>query len=330
DPDNPADTTLLYFSEDFRTELDWNTGINLPTLFPSTWKLQPTVGIRNVTGGAFLLRNRFTDGRFVAQGKRVSFGAGLSPTLFGFLPGVGPVTRVRHALSPIVSWSYAPSASVPEAYARAQDPSGSAARESPALHSISFGLSQTFEGKLRRAEGDTTDATPQRKVKLLSVQTSSVSYDFEQAKEEGRNGWRTQTLTNRLTSDLLPGFTLSLTHDLWDGPVGFDDTDFSPALTSVSARFSLSSRTFQRIVGLLAGGAAPVEVGEPSVADEPFDFQDGITPAGTGLGPRPGLDPTFDRMTSGRRRGGGLEASFTYDDRRSRTGGNANRTLGMS
>ncbi len=344
DPADPTDSVTRFYGEDFRTGVDWNTGINLPSIFPSTWKLQPSIGIRNTTGGPFLLRNRFSGGKFVSQGKRLSFAASLTPTFFGFFPGVGPVSRIRHAVSPLLSWSYAPAAEVPEAYARALNPtSQDAQRRSPPVHRISLALSQTFEGKLRPPPGDTvTDPQQARKVKLLSIQTSAIEFDFEQAKEEGRNGWRTQAITNRFTSDLLPGFSLGTTHDLWDGPVGFDTTTagdtvrFDPFLTSVSARFSVSANTFKRILALFGAGEAPPPAAEPS---EPTSPEDLIQPAGTGLGPRRGLDPTIDQMAPYAPRGRGLQASFTYDDQRTRPVADTadtrlrptnNRTLGFT
>lgn len=335
DPDDPSDTITVFYGEDFRTEVDWNTGINLPTLFSGTWKLQPSVGIRNTTGGAFLLKNRFTGGGFVSQGKRLAFSASLSPTLFGFFPGFGPLERIRHAVSPSVQWSYAPEAAVPEAYARALNPANpAAARVSPALHTVSLGLSQTFEAKLEPPPGDTAqDPRAARKIKLLAVQTSSVQYDFEQAKLPGRTGWRTQTLSNTFTSDLLPGFSLSTVHDLWAGVVGVDTTRFDPFLQSVSARFSLSGRTLASILSLLTGRDAPPSEEADTTARSP---EDPLQPAGTGLGPRPGLDPVLDRQTARPTRGRGLSASFTFDDRRSRAGDDAtsafgaNRTLGAS
>jgi Tat protein translocase TatC len=317
DPDNPDDSVTLFFSEDFRTEFDWNTGINLPTLFPSTWKIQPSLGIRNTTSGPFLLRNRFTNGGFVSQGKRFSFGAGVTPSVFGFFPGFGPIQRIRHTFSPLFSWSYAPSAMVPEAFARALDPTGrSVRRESPTVHAVTASLFQTFEAKLKPPADDTAGQAQPRKLKLLTIQTSGISYDFVQAKEEGRTGWTTQTLTNRFTSDLLPGFTISTTHDLWDGPVGFDTTGFDPFLTSMSARFSLTGRTIAGILSLITGKEAPPEEGpQPGGVPSPEEF---IQPAGTGLGPRPGLDPTIERLGSRPPGRAGFRAAVSYDERRTR------------
>ncbi len=316
DPENPDDSITLFFNEDFRTELDWNTSINLPTVFPSTWKVQPSFGIRNTTGGPFLLRNRFTNGDFVSQGKRFTFGASVTPTVFGFFPGFGPIQRIRHAFSPVINWSYAPAATVPEAFHRAIDPTGRTPRRSPALHTVSASLFQTFEAKLKPPADDTTGQAEPRKLKLLTIQTSAISFDFIQAKEPGRRGWTTQTLTNRFTSDLLPGFTISATHDLWDGPVRDDTTDFDPFLTNVSARFSLTGRTIAGVLGLITGrdpkpDEGPGQQGIPS----PEEF---IQPAGTGLGPARGLDPTIDRLGSGPPGRSGFRASVSYDERRTR------------
>jgi sec-independent protein translocase protein TatC len=65
DPSTPDPTDSLLvnriFGGDFSTEIDWNTGINLPVLFRGSWKLQPAVGIANTTTGPFLLRNRNTN-----------------------------------------------------------------------------------------------------------------------------------------------------------------------------------------------------------------------------------------------------------------------------
>jgi hypothetical protein len=349
DPDNPGDSVTRYYGEDFRTEIDWNTGINLPALFSSTWKLQPTIGIRNTTSGPFLLRNRNTNGAFVSQGKRLSLSASLTPTFFGFFPGVGPLSRIRHAFSPLLNWTYSPKATVPEEFARAI---GRDVRESPALMQMSFAMSNSFEGKMREEEpADSAAAAAAaaanrqpRKVKLLSIQTSPIVYDFEQAKEEGRNGWATQRLTNSFTSDLLPGFSLSMSHDLWDGPVGYSKLacpeegrtcGFDPFMTSISARFTLSSRTFQSIFGLVTGGPQPE--GEPEDPEDEY-YADPVMPRGSAMGPSTRLDRTFGDDFGGPR-GGGFRASVTYDDQRSRPRDDAlgqvleqtaNRTVGWS
>jgi hypothetical protein len=250
---------------DFETGIDWTTGINLPVLFRRTWKLQPVLGIANTTGGPFLLRNRRTGGDFVSQGKRFSLVLNVSPTLFGFLPGFGPLSRIRHSISPIISYSYSPKATIPEDYAQAITPEGQAPRRtSDAAQRLSIGLSQNFEGKTRPAPGDTSDTPATRKLRLLSIATSPIVYDFEQAKKPGRTGWVSSTLTNTFQTDLLPSFSLSTTHDLWRGAVGTDTAKFDPFLQNVNLSFALSTRTVRSFLGLLGlgGGGAAQEADE--------------------------------------------------------------------
>jgi Tat protein translocase TatC len=326
DPNNPADSLTRFYDETFSTGVDWTTGIGLPVLFASTWRLAPSIGIANATSGPFLLRNQYTGGRFVSQGKRLSFGAGISPTLFGFFPGFGPLQRIRHAISPTVSWRYSPPASVPADYARAVDPTGRVQRlTSPAVNTISFGLSQVFEAKLKPPPGDTAAEQNPRKIKLLSIQTSGMSYDFEQAKDSGRTGWTTQSLSNVFTSDLLPGFTLTTVHDLWAGAAGSDTAKFSPFLSSVSTRFSLRGSTLAQLFSLLTGhaaAAAPPPPQPPTAQPAEPGAQPEVPPApATGLG-RP-------EEIASRSAGGGRELtmSFTYDDQRVRPPSGATPTL---
>ena len=339
---DPADTTQLttrVYGEDFSTEIDWNTGINLPMLFPATWKLQPSVGMRNKTGGAFLLRNRFTNGEFVQQGKRVSFSAGISPSVFGFFPGLGPVARIRHAVSPSFSWGYSPTAEVSPEYLRARDPGNPNPQlQSPAIHTVGLsGISQTFEGKY--ATEDSTDTQDARKVKLLSIQTSGFQYDFEQAKEPGRNGFTTSGISNSFTSDLLRGFSMRTRHDLWDGPVGYDTTRFDPFLSSVAASFTINGSTIGRLFGALFGGqplpppsAEEVEADSLDAAREEEEFFSPPRPLGRTTG-----FPAAGSATRGTR-GRGFSASIRYNDRRTRRDESredfgtpsANRNLGVT
>ena len=245
------------FLSDFQSSIDWDTGINLPVLFRGSWKIQPVVGVGNTTPGPFAIRNRNTNGDFVYQGKRFRFGATASPTLFAFFPGIGPLSRIRHSFSPNITWNYQPAADVPEAFARATAVAGQPIQlRSDAQQRVSVGLSQVFEGKLR-PRGTDTSSTDARKIRILSINTSSITYDFEQAKKPGFTGWATQSLTNSVLSDLLPGFNLSFTHDLWRGTVGVDTADFDPFLQSVSASFALSGNTF-RALGSIIGLGGPV------------------------------------------------------------------------
>ena len=243
------------YTSDFSTGVNWDTGINLPILFQRSWKVQPVLGITNVTSGPFALRNRNTFGAFVTQGKRLQLALTSSPTFFAFLPGFFPgVTRIRHSISPLISFTYSPAASISDAYARAISvPGQPVLLRSEATQTLSVSLSQSFEGKGRSVPGDSTGASA-RKFRLLSVTTSPLSYDFELARQPGRRGWTSQTISNSLLSDLLPGFNLSVAHDLWRGDASSDTATFSPFLQSVNASFSLSSRTLQSVLGAVGLG----------------------------------------------------------------------------
>jgi len=252
------------FDKTFDTRVDWSTGINLPPLLSGTWKLQPGVAILNTTSaGPFMLRNQFTHGEFVRQGKRLAFSLGAAPTFFGFFPGFGPFSRIRHTISPIISYQYAPGAKVDSAFAHALDPTGRLLNaKSDPQQTISFGLTQNFEAKLKAAPGDTAAEREPRKIKLLSISTSGIAYNFEQAKEPHRVGWSTQSLSNTFLSDLLPGFQLSMVHDLWKGQVGTDTAKFDPFLQSVTASFQVTPATLQGVGRLL--GLRPRPAAQPA------------------------------------------------------------------
>jgi sec-independent protein translocase protein TatC len=261
DPLDSLNVTEYYFG-DFASGANWETGLGLPTLFRTSWKLQPAVNIANVVPGQpFALRNRATSGDWVTQGKRLSFSLAASPTFFGFLNGIGPVSGIRHAVSPLVAFTFAPEATVPEDYVRALTPVGEPTfTAGAATRSLSVGLQQTFEAKRRVSASDSAAQTTQPgqapKFRLLSIGTSPLVYDFEQAEEEGRSGWVTRGITNNLLSDLLPSFNLSLTHDLWRGDHRSDTAHFEPFLQRVSASFAVTERTFAGIGRLLGLGSS--------------------------------------------------------------------------
>lgn len=305
----------------FETRVDWQTSFNLPPLFTNSWKFQPRVSVVNATSqGPTAIRNEFTNGAFVTQGKRLAFGAGLAPTFFAFFPGFGPLDRIRHSVQVSVDYVYAPAASVSEAFAHAIDPSGLnlAATKDP-QQTISVGLSQNFEAKLKPPPGDTTGQG--RKLKLLSINTSPFQYNFERAKEVGPQGdhltgWQTQSMTNTFASDLVPGFSLTLTHDLWAGPVGYQRSKFSPFLTNVSAGFSISEATIRGIGGLLGlgGKATPTPAaGAANAGLSPTTPGGPVTVTGGGAPPpfAGGIRGVTSPFASNSGRGFSLNVSFT-------------------
>jgi Tat protein translocase TatC len=282
DPNDSVSVTRIT-EGDFSTGIDWTTGISLPILLRGSWKVTPAFRVSNVASGPFLIRNRLTGGQFVAQSKRPEFGITSTPAFFAFLPGFGPIARIRHSFTPTLSFSYVPEASIPEGYARAFAAPGQVVKlTAPASQTASFGFSQSFEAKAQRGPADTGAISTARKYKLLSISTSSISYDFERAKQLHQTGWTTQTLSNSFESDLVPGFNVALTHDLWRGPVGTDSARFEPFLTGVSAGFGVSGNTFRSLGHLLGlgrdtastGGTTHDPLADPSVSvhDRPGSF----------------------------------------------------------
>ena len=310
----PGGFRRVLFNQTFSTTVDWNTGINLPSFFPSTWKLQPGIAIVNQTSaGPYMIRNQYTNGDFVQQGKRLQFSAGITPTFFGFFPGFGPIARIRHSISPIISYAFAPGATVSEAYRNAIDPTHQLLNSgSDPQQTISLGLSQNFEAKLKPPAGDTTTQAAARKLRLLSINTSSIQYNFEQAKQPGHTGWQTQTLSNSFGSDLLPGFSLTVTHDLWKGQVGLDTSKFDPFLTSVTANFSITPSTIHGI-GSLFG------LGKPGTAQTPTPTQPtGPPPPSPGMPPDPFGTKSFLPPGAPTAGGQGFNLSVNYTESRSR------------
>ncbi|MGA2384087.1 MAG: putative LPS assembly protein LptD [Gemmatimonadales bacterium] len=277
DPADSTKTAVRSYAGTFETDIDWSTGIGLPVVLQGTWNLQPSVSVVNKTGGAFLVRSPYSGGAFVSQGKRLGYNLSISPTFFGLFGGIGPVARFRHSISPSISWSYSPATTIPEAYARAISTNDSVGNTHiPASQTLTFGLTQNLEAKLRPPPlpaGDTTKAASDSagaaregpKIKLLSIQTSGLAIDLEQAKRAGHTGWTTGTLSNTFSSDLLRDFSLSTTHDLFQGTVGTAGSKFSPYLTSVSARFSLGA-SFLQFLGSLFGFGAAAPAPPPTAA----------------------------------------------------------------
>jgi len=301
----PGGVRRVLYDRTFSTAVEWETGINLPQILSGTWRLQPSVSIVNSTSaGPFMLRNQFSNGVFVRQGKRLQFGVGLRPTVFAFFPGLGPLQRVRHTFSPLIDYRYAPGAVVPEEYARALDPQ----RTNPNVRSdpqqtLSLGLAQNFEAKLRPAPGDS--AAP-RKIRILGLSTSAIGYNFEQARQPGRTGWTTQSLTNTFASDLLAGFNLQVTHDLWRGLVGIDTSRFDPFLQSVSASFQVTPATLHGIGALFGLGRGRAPPGPAARGDTTLTGGSYLG-APPGFGPPPGGSRGFSlglNYTSTRTRGG--------------------------
>lgn len=294
---------------DFQTILNWETGVNLPGLFKSTWNLIPSVSVKNaVPGQAFRIRNTASHGEWVQQNKRLQLGLQATPSFYGFLShGVGPFARFRHKFAPRMTLDYSPEATVPEEFAAALPGQTTVA---PSRMMATIQLSNSFEAKPKPAAGDTTDQRTVRPTTLLAITTSTFGYDFEQAKLPGRTGFVTQSLTNQISSDLVQGLSLALTHDLWKGTAGTDSAQFSPFLSSVQASFTLTGNTFRSIGSILGIGGGKLERDRPDTLPPAFT-------TGSDRRLRPGSFTLGDPSLAGLQRGG-FRAGVSYSLSRQR------------
>jgi hypothetical protein len=134
---------------------------------------------------------------------------------------------------------------------------------------------QEIDSLLADTTAGSQGAQQAQKVLLLSLQTSAMTYDFEQASESGEwlKGFSPLTLSNTISSDYLRGLSIRMTHDLFEdvavpsggGEGGGSGTTrkFSPHLSNMNFGFSLSSQTalFRRLAALFH---EEEEVGAPA------------------------------------------------------------------
>jgi hypothetical protein len=261
DQSDPTRKFDRVFARRFSTEVDWSTGFNLPQFFPTTLKLSPSISITNVDSRAYWVRTELSGGRYVHQSKRLSYGASMSPTIFGLFPGIGPIARFRHTITPGLSYSYAPAAKVSSEYLAALNTDPGSYLGSLAANNVTLTLSQVLEAKLKPKDTTSTEA---RKIKLVGVNFSPVTYDFERKRKTGNSGFTTDRLNMNFNSDLLPGFSANVEYSLFQGSVQSDTSKFKPFRTSFNASFSVNGNSgiFGAITRLF-GRAVPT--GNPQV-----------------------------------------------------------------
>ena len=242
DPDDTTKKSTRVFARTYSTELDWQTGFRLPSLLQGTLNLSPSLSFNNVDGHGFWLRTEQSGGQYVHQTKRVSGGLGISPTLFALLPGFGPVSRFRHSITPLLSWSVAPHATVPREYLKALNISPATYLGSLAQNQLTLNISQVLEAKLRNTD-TTKTPTDDKKIKLLALTFSPLSYDFERARATHHSGFTTDRFSYDVTTDLLPGFHASVDYSLYQGSVLSDTAKFKPFREGINASFTLNGQS---------------------------------------------------------------------------------------
>jgi len=236
------------FARTFETNVDWNTSFNLPRFFQGTWNLSPSINVANVDPASGLfVRTERSGGRWVQQNKRLSYALSASPTLYAMLPGVGPIAKLRHSISPSMSYSYSPRASVSDEYLEALGRSRVGYLGALAQNRVSLSLATNLEAKLR-AQGDSNPESG-RKIKLLSINASSLTYDFVRADSTGK-GFTDRQFSLSGRTDLLPGLDFRTGYELFQGDPMSDTATFSPYRTDFGVTFSLNGKS--GIFGLIA------------------------------------------------------------------------------
>ncbi len=240
---DPADTTQRLtrtYARSFSNAADFNIGFSLPTFLPNTFRIVPALTFQNVVGDPYFVRTELSGGRWVHQSKRPSFGLSASPTIFGLFPGFGPLARIRQSITPTLRYSYSPSGNVSPEFLAALNRSPSGFLGNLRQNQVGLRLTQVFEGKLRSDTGDANEGT---KIKLLALDFSELTYDFERARTTHRTGLATDRFSYDVTTDLLPGFSLRSDYSLFQGNIQSDTARFSPFRESINASFTLNGHT---------------------------------------------------------------------------------------
>lgn len=326
DPANPGQFIERVYARTFLSSADVNFNVGLPQFLQGTWNFAPTLALSNVDPRGLFVRSERTNGQWVSQSKRLTYGAGVSPTFFALLPGLGRVERMRHSVSPTLAWSYAPAADVSDEYLLALGDSPDRYIGGLAQNRLNLTLATNLEAKLRPAAGDST--AEDRKIRLVSLQFTSLSYDFERARKTGRSGFATERLGYTFRSDLLPGFDLGVQYSLFQGSILSDTAVFKPYRESVRFGFNLSQRSaVVRAVGRLFGASWAGAPGAAGAEPEPEPAMGGglvssMDPSQAGIG----------SVTGSRGRGAvqeiptgqGFTANFSVSQQRQRppVGGN--------
>ncbi|MEO7042118.1 MAG: putative LPS assembly protein LptD [Gemmatimonadaceae bacterium] len=265
-----ADTTQRYsrtFARSATNQADFNFGFSLPGFFPGTLNLNPSVSFNNVYAGSYWVQSEFSNGQWVHQNKRPTFSLGISPTLFALFPGFGPLSRIRHSITPRLSFGYAPAASVPPEYLAAINHSASGFLGNLPQNAVTLGFSQVFEGKLK---SDTSSTGQGQKLRLLALDFSSLTWDFERARETHRTGLTTNNFSYSASSDLLPGFSFNSNYSLFQGDTQSDTARFKPFREGMSASFTLNGQSgiFAALGRLFGHSEAPVAEKAPATAEQ--------------------------------------------------------------
>jgi hypothetical protein len=325
DPVDTSKKTVRVYQRTYLSTVDFDLNMNLPTLRIDRFNLDkfnlvPSLTLANVDPNPYFVRSERTGIYWVSQSKRPSFGLSMSPTFFGLFPGFGPVEKFRHSITPTFSYSYSPAAKVSNDYLAALGNTPVGYLGGLAQNRVTLSISQNFEAKIRQ-HGDSAVTNPDaaRKIKVLSLTFTPLTWDFERAHHTGKSGFATDNFGYTLRSDLLPGFDFGGDYSLFQGSVLSDSAIFSPYLTSIRASFSLDAKSsIVRAVARMFGSGSEPAGPDSAVSGRPAD-QAGSRLAGTSSVAGQPIRTAF-QPSSGR----GFDAQITFSKNQQRppVGGN--------
>ncbi|HTA74862.1 MAG TPA: hypothetical protein VK733_11340 [Gemmatimonadaceae bacterium] len=251
--DTTVSTTRTYRTS-YATALDWDTGIDLPSLLQGSWNIVPSVSVVNADGQApFLQRTELSGDSWVSQGKNLVYGLSVSPTFFGLFPGVFGISRFRHSITTTLTFDYASAAHTSTAFllANGQNPVGYLGNL--AQESATLGLSTNIEAKFR--DGPDTAPDNGTKIKLLSLNFDPITWDFARAAATHHTGLTNTSFGYDVRTDLIPGLDFRESYSLFQGNPESDTAVFKPFLTSISASVSFGANShildpFKKLLGI--------------------------------------------------------------------------------
>ena len=171
---------------------------------------------------------------------------------------MGSVTRFRHSITPVITYNYAPAADISSEFLRALNKSKQGYLGALAQNRVTLSLSHVLEAKVRNA--DTSSTAEPKKIKILAMNFSPLSYDFERARVTHRSGFVTDAFSSDFTTDLIPGFRGAVRYSLYQGDILSDSARFKPFREGIDASFSLNGQS--GIFGVLSrvfGRAVPTK-----------------------------------------------------------------------
>ncbi len=319
DPANPGQFIDRVYARTYLTTADYTLRAGLPQFFKGSWNLAPLISLENVDPAGALVRSERTNGAWVSQNKRVSYGLSVSPTFFALLPGIGRVQRMRHSITPGLSYGFSPRATVNADFLEALGKNTTGYLGGLAQNRVSLNIATNLEAKLRTPNDSSETGT---KIRLASLQFTPITYDFELARATGRTGLATDRLGYTFRSDLLPGFDLGVDYSLFLGSVLSDSAEFKPYRESVRFGFQIGEnsaivRGVGRLFGVQPKAASSVGLDDPQRPADPTGggLVSSADPNRQGIGAVTGTrarNPIQPITTQG------FQASFSVSQQRSR------------